>query len=281
MDHNSLRKLVEGQLLRLEGNAFQDCMDRLGLVLHPGDYQPVRAAGPKGDTKNDGYCPKARVFFAAHATRGERIGRTKAKIRSDLDGCLKEHRDVKVWRFLTNDTLPGEVDQFVDNELRPNHRDITIEVWGLKTLAEEICKFPQKQVEGIIDVVFEEARPDPNTVQVVPLNHIRSGGDLWPILSVSAAWMPPVEPDDCTRDEQDLIDGAIQTFIDWLEISDDVEASRSGVREAQRGIDDLLENLRSRGLALYSGTGDSGNRWSIRVPIAIFKIVREAKADPQ
>ena len=30
MDRNSLRKLVEGQLLRLEGNAFQDCM---GVVL--------------------------------------------------------------------------------------------------------------------------------------------------------------------------------------------------------------------------------------------------------
>ncbi|MFD7201286.1 hypothetical protein [Streptomyces sp. NPDC059893] len=276
MDHNSLRKLVEGQLLRLEGNSFQDCMDRLGLALHPGDYQPVRAAGPKGDTKNDGYCPKARVFFAAHATRGERIDKTKTKIRSDLDGCLREHRDVKVWRFLTNDTLPGEVDQFIDNELRPAHRDITIEVWSLKYLAEEICKFAQKQVERIIDVVFEEAQPDPNTVQVVQLTHIMSGRDLWPILSVSQAWMPPVEPDDCTRDEQDLIDGAIQTFTDWLEISEDVEVSRSGVRDAQRGIDELLEELRSKSLALYSGTGDSGNRWAIRLPMAIFKIAREA-----
>ncbi|MFF3327710.1 hypothetical protein [Streptomyces sp. NPDC002889] len=132
MDLNSLRKLVEGQLLRMEGNAFQDCMDRLGLELHPGDYQPVRAAGPKGDTKNDGYCPKARVFFAAHATRGERIDKTKAKIRGDLEGCLQEHRDVNVWRFLTNGTLPGEVDQFIDNELRPRYRGVTIEVWGLR-----------------------------------------------------------------------------------------------------------------------------------------------------
>ncbi|MCX4542696.1 hypothetical protein OOK52_18870 [Streptomyces sp. NBC_01565] len=276
MDHNSLRKLVEGQLLRLEGSAFQDCMDRLGLVLHPGDYQPVRAAGPKGDTKNDGYCPKARVFFAAHATRGERIDKTKAKIRSDLDGCLREHHDVKVWRFLTNDTLPGEVDQFIDNELRPAHRDITIEVWSLKNLAEEICKLPQKQVERIVDVLFEEAQPDPETVQVVQLSHIKSGRDLWPILSCSQAWMPPVEPGDCTPDEQDLIDGAIQTFIDWLEISEDVEVSRSGVRDAQRGIDELLEELRSKGLALYSGTGDSGNHWAVRLPMAIFKIVREA-----
>ena len=140
MDQNSLRKLVEGQLLRLEGNTFQDCMDRLGLELYPGDYQPVRAGGPKGDTKNDGYCPKARVFFAAHATRGERIDKTKAKIRGDLEGCLKEHRDVRVWRFLTNDTMPGEVDQFIDNELRPLYPSVAIEVWGLKTLAAEVSK---------------------------------------------------------------------------------------------------------------------------------------------
>ncbi|MFD7750672.1 hypothetical protein [Streptomyces sp. NPDC059757] len=161
VDLNSLRKLVEGQLLRFEGNAFQDCMDRLILELYPRDYQPVRAAGPKGDTKNDGYCPKARVFFAAHATRGERIDKTKAKIRSDLEGCLKEHRDVKVWRFLTNDTLPGEVDQFVDNELRPLHAGVTIEVWGLKRLANEICKLTRMQVDRVLDINLETKHRPP------------------------------------------------------------------------------------------------------------------------
>ncbi|WP_406391380.1 hypothetical protein OG806_08285 [Streptomyces sp. NBC_00882] len=274
MDLNSLRKLVEGQLLRLEGNAFQECMDRLGLELYPGDYQPVRAAGPKGDTKNDGYCPKARVFFAAHATRGERIDKTKAKIRGDLEGCLQEHRDVRVWRFLTNDTLPGEVDQFIDNELRPLYRGVTIEVWGLKRLADEISKLKRDQVNKIIDVVFHEAKTNENAVQVVQLNRIKSGRDLWPILSTAQAWMPPAEPDDCTDDEQDLVDGVIQTFIDWLEISEDVEMSRSGVRDAQRGIDELLQELRDKGLTLYSGTGDSGNRWEVRFPMAIFKIDR-------
>lgn len=180
VDQNSLRKLVEGQLLRLEGNAFQDCMDRLGLVLYPGDYQPVRAAGPKGDTKNDGYCPKARVFFAAHATRGETFAKTKGKIRGDLEGCLQEHRDVKVWRFLTNDTLPGEVDQFIDNTLRPLYPDVTIEVWGLKTLADEISKLKQGQVERIIDVITV----DEPEFEVVVLNHMKTGRDLWPVLSV-------------------------------------------------------------------------------------------------
>jgi hypothetical protein len=87
------------------------------LKIYPDDYTPVRAGGPKGDTKMDGYCPKAKIYFAAHATRGENISATKKKIRSDLEGCLKEHKDVKKWVYLTNDTLLGEVEQSVE-ELR-------------------------------------------------------------------------------------------------------------------------------------------------------------------
>ncbi|MEU5121196.1 hypothetical protein [Streptomyces asoensis] len=272
MDHNSLRKLVEGQLIRLEGNAFQDCMDRLGLVLYPGDYQPVRAAGPKGDTKNDGYCPKARVFFAAHATRGERIDKTKAKIRGDLEGCLQEHRDVRVWRFLTNDTVQGEVDQFIDNELRPLFPDVTIEVWGLKTLADEISKLKREQVDRIIDVITV----DEPEFEVIILGHVKTGRELWPILSGCLGWLEHDEPEDCTDEEQDLIDGAIQTFRDWSEISLDVEVSRSGVRDAQRSLTAILEELKDKGLALYAGTRENQPfaGGTVRGNAAIFRIAR-------
>ncbi|MET7554011.1 hypothetical protein ABZS72_07355 [Streptomyces albidoflavus] len=93
------------------------------------------------------------MFFAVHATRGERIDKTKAKIRSDLEGCLHEHLDVKVCRFLTNETLPGEVDLFIDNELRPLYRGVTVEVRGLKRLADEISKLKREQIDRIIDVI--------------------------------------------------------------------------------------------------------------------------------
>ncbi|HEV3170377.1 MAG TPA: hypothetical protein VGZ32_08565 [Actinocrinis sp.] len=278
VDHNSMRKLVEGQLLRLEGKAFQDCMDRLGLALYPGDYQPVRAAGPKGDTKNDGYCPKARVFFAAHATRGERIDKTKLKISGDLEGCLQQHRDVRVWRFLTNDTVQGEVDQFIDNELRPRYRDVTIEVWGLKTLADEICKLGRHQVEKIIDVLISEDEPE---FEVVPLNHMKTGRDLWPILSGCVGWFEHAEPDDCTDEEQDLIDSTIQSLRDWSDISSDIEDSRSSVRDAQRSITAMLEELAEMRLALFAGMKDNhpfgGGPSPLLGRFAIFKVARFAK----
>lgn len=275
VDQNSLRKLVEGQLLRLEGNAFQDCMDRLGLEMYPGDYQPVRAAGPKGDTKNDGYCPKARVFFAAHATRGERIDKTKSKIRGDLEGCLQEHQDVNVWRFLTNDTLPGEVDQFIDNELRPLYPDVTIEAWGLKTLADEISKLKRVQVDTIIDVITV----DEPECEVVFLGHTKTGRDLWPILSGCLGWLGHEEPDDCTDEEQDLIDGAVQSLRDWSDISDDVEAvSRAAVRDAQRSLTAILDELKEKGFALYAGTVDNypltGGPSPFLGTVAVFRIAR-------
>ncbi|MFJ1958267.1 hypothetical protein ACIOGT_34365 [Streptomyces microflavus] len=280
VDQNSLRKLVEGQLLRLEGNGFQDCMDRLGLELYPGDYQPVRAAGPKGDTKNDGYCPKARVFFAAHATRGERIDKTKAKIRGDLEGCLQEHRDVKVWRFLTNDTLPGEVDQFIDNELRPLYPSVTIEIWGLKTLADEISKLKKVQVDRIIDVITV----DEPEFEVVVLDHMKTGRDLWPVLSGCLGWLPHEEPDDCTEDEQDLIDSAIQSFRDWSDISSDIEFSRSSVRDAQRSITAILDELAEKKLALFAATTDNypltGGPSPFLGTVAIFRIVRVTGEEP-
>ncbi|MGZ2358554.1 hypothetical protein LRE75_17920 [Streptomyces sp. 372A] len=275
MDQNSLRKLVEGQLLRMEGNTFQDCMDRLGLELYPGDYQPVRAAGPKGDTKNDGYCPRARVFFAAHAARGERIDKTKAKIRSDLEGCLQEHRDVKVWRFLTNDTMPGEVDQFIDNELRPLYRGVTVEVWGLKRPADEISKLKRAQVDRIIDVITVDNEP---AFEVVVLDHMKTGRDLWPILSGCLGWMPHEEPDDCTDEEQDLIDSAVQSFRDWSDISGDIEFSRAAVRDAQRSLTAILEELAEKKLALYSATKDNhpltGGLSPFLGTVAIFRIAR-------
>ncbi|MFE1887242.1 hypothetical protein [Streptomyces microflavus] len=274
MDQNSLRKLLEGQLLRLEGNAFQDCMDRLGLELYRSDYQPVRAAGPRGDTKNDGYCPKARVFFAAHATRGERIDKTKAKIRGDLEGCLREHRDVQVWRFLTNDTLPGEVDQFIDNVLRPLHPSVTIEVWGLKKLAAEISKLKREQVDRIIDIITV----DEPEFEVVVLNHMTTGRDLWPVLAGCLGWLPHEEPDDCTDDEQDLIDSAIQSFRDWSDISGDIEFSRSSVRDAQRSVTAILEELAEKKLALYAATADdyplTGGPSPFLGTVAIFRITR-------
>jgi len=150
----TLKRIVEDRITNLDGYTFQSLCDRLCIKLYPNDYTPVRAGGPEGDLKNDGYCPKARIFFAAHATRGETINKTKGKIKSDLEGCLEKHPRITSWIFLTNDTLVGEVEKFAD-ELREKHPDLTIETWGHKKITEKICKFPERIIGEIVDLSIE------------------------------------------------------------------------------------------------------------------------------
>jgi hypothetical protein len=129
---------------------FQDFCDRLLSTLYPKEYVPVRAGGPKGDMKNDGYCYTSRIFFQAHATRGETSNKTKDKIQEDLVGCLKDWADVQKFVYLTNDTLLGDVENFVDS-LRPKHPNVLIETWGHKRLTSEIRKLELSDIEFIID----------------------------------------------------------------------------------------------------------------------------------
>ncbi len=156
MNKSTKRKIIEDKISQLTGNEFQDFCDRLFLKLYPDDYTPVRAGGPKGDMKNDGYCPKARTFFAAFGTRSAKIADIKSKIKSDLVGCLEKQSDVKKWVFITNDTLVGEVEAFID-ELRVTHNPLVIEILGHKKITEEILKLPDEDIEYIIDLTLEDS----------------------------------------------------------------------------------------------------------------------------
>jgi len=151
MDNATLRKIIEDRLANIRGDAFKDLCDRLCMKFYPDDYTPVRAGGPKGDTKMDGYCPKAKIYFAAHATRGETTRSTKKKIKSDLEGCLEKHKDVKKWIYLTNDTLLGEIEKFVE-ELRTEHPNVSIETWGHKKITEKILGFNERDIGSILEL---------------------------------------------------------------------------------------------------------------------------------
>ena len=149
MNKVTLQTIIEDRIFNLDGNSFQDLCDRLCLKLYPDDYTPVRAGGPKGDTKMDGYCPKGKIYFAAHATRGERTAAIKKKIENDLKGCLKQHEDAETWIFLTNDTLVGDVETYV-HKLRTEFPKVTIKTWGHKKITETIVEFGEGDISSII-----------------------------------------------------------------------------------------------------------------------------------
>ncbi|MFE0493862.1 hypothetical protein ACFW2M_04085 [Streptomyces albidoflavus] len=81
---------------------------------------------------------------------------------------------------------------------------------------------------------------------------MKTGLDLWPILSGNLGWLEREEPADCTDEEQDLIDSVVQSFRDWSDISGDIEFSRASVRDAQRSFTAILKELAENKLALYS-----------------------------
>ena len=149
MNNVTLQTIIEDRIFHLAGNSFQDMCDRLLLKLYPGDYTPVRAGGPKGDTKMDGYCPKAKIYFANHATRRKSTKAIKKKIKDDLTGCLKQHIDAKKWIFLTNDTLLGDVETYVQH-LRTEYPKVRIEIWGHKKITGKILKFREGDISSII-----------------------------------------------------------------------------------------------------------------------------------
>jgi len=151
MDKNSQRKIIEDKIRGLEGNSFQEFCDRLCLSLYPDDYTPVRPGGIEGDTKNDGYSPKAPIFFQAQATRGENLGKTKSKIESDLEGCISNYNVVQCWVYLTNDTLAGAIHKSTDI-LRQKHPNLKIELWDHKVIADKISNLPQDTINYILDI---------------------------------------------------------------------------------------------------------------------------------
>ncbi len=143
-------KIIDDYIKSIEYYYFQDFCDRLLLTLYPKEYVPVRAGGRNGDMKNDGYCYASRIFFQAHATRGESAKQTKNKIESDLNGCIDKWNDVKKFVYITNDTLIGEVENHVD-DLRRKFQNITIETWGFKRLTVEIKKLKIDEIEFVIN----------------------------------------------------------------------------------------------------------------------------------
>lgn len=143
-------KIIDDYIKSIEYYYFQDFCDRLLSTFYPEEYVPVRAGGRNGDMKNDGYCYASRIFFQAHATRGESSKQTKDKIESDLRGCLQNWKDVLKFVYITNDTLIGEVENHVDS-LRAKFPNITIETWGNKRLTSEIKKLEFNEIEFVID----------------------------------------------------------------------------------------------------------------------------------
>jgi hypothetical protein len=111
------------------------------------------------------------------------------------------------------------------------------------------------------------------TVAVV----MTSGSEIWALLDHSMAYQCG-SPDDLTDEEAELVDGALQVFVDWAEIASDVVAEGfRAVREAKKSIQAEFDALINAGFVLLGGHRKGA--WSggeVTGKIAVLEVVRPA-----
>jgi hypothetical protein len=101
----------ENAFLRERGKAFETLFARIMAHAFPGDFQPVRPYGPKGDLKCDGFRASDGTVFQCYAPDAMKLEPLLAKVDEDFAGALV-HWTTKMlrWEFVHNDSrgLPAE-----------------------------------------------------------------------------------------------------------------------------------------------------------------------------
>jgi len=175
----NIETVVLNQIRSYRGLEFQDFGDRLLSKLYPNEYIAVRAGGPWGDLKNDGYCHINRTFFHFYASSQHNVAALKNKITTDIEGCLAKQQQIDKIIFVTNDANLGVIEAHID-DLRLKHR-ILIDTWGPHRLVKMICAMPQSDIAAIMNMVqvkqLQQANGDHSLTVQYSLNNVPA--DIW------------------------------------------------------------------------------------------------------
>jgi hypothetical protein len=114
----------------------------------------------------------------------------------------------------------------------------------------------------------------PDATRVVPL---RSGDAVWSVMSGAHAYQTGA-PESLPDDVADLVDDALQLFVDSGEISEDITARGfRAVRDAKRSIQAELDALTSAGLVVLGGRRRGDIAPGFTGDIAIVQVVTTAE----
>ena len=121
------------------------------------------------------------------------------------------------------------------------------------------------------------AAPGPGDAQPIRATVMRSGAAIWDLMN--AFGYECGYPDDLTDEEADLVDEALQVFVDWGEIAPDVVGQGfRAVREAKRAVQSELDLLTQAGFVVLGA--ERTGRWAGEVvtgKVAIFHIIRASE----
>jgi hypothetical protein len=145
----------ENTFLRTKGKAFESLFGRTMSHRFPGDFEPVRPYGPRGDLKCDGFRASDGTVFQCYAPDSIRLADLLAKIDEDFHGA-SAHWGVRMrrWEFVHNDVrgLPAEAIQKLD-DLRAVFPTIEIAVFGEAEMRKVVMELELHQLEDLFGVV--------------------------------------------------------------------------------------------------------------------------------
>lgn len=123
-----------------KGTEFESWFIDLASHALGTDFEPVAAHGRDGDFKCDGRRLSTKTIYQCYAPGQMDQAKTIAKIDADFRGAHKHWADWMLeWTFVhnRNEGLPPGVVQHLD-QLRAQHPDIAIAVWGPPLLETEL-----------------------------------------------------------------------------------------------------------------------------------------------
>lgn len=119
-----------------------------------------------------------------------------------------------------------------------------------------------------------DAPDQPEPTRVVPL---RSGDAVWGVMAGAHAYQTGV-PENMPDDVADLIDDALQVFVDCGEISEDITAGGfRAVRDAKRSLQGELDSLAAAGLVVVGGRRRGEIAQGVTGDVAIVHVVTAAE----
>lgn len=126
--------------LEKKGTEFESWFVELASRALGADFEPVAAHGRDGDFKCDGRRLSTRTIYQCYAPQQMNQARTIKKIDADFHGARQHWPGwMREWTLVHNriDGLPPRVGQRID-ELRAQHPDVGIAVWGRPQLEAEL-----------------------------------------------------------------------------------------------------------------------------------------------
>jgi hypothetical protein len=134
------------------GTRFQDLFADVMELRYKGNFVRVRAAGPAGDLKNDGYLGTTKTVFQCYGP-DEMDEKGRAKLETDFVGAVKHwRRDMNHWTYVHNhpDGIPGLTLQVCRNLQRDAGDGVDITIWSFPELRRVLFECDEEAIRTLL-----------------------------------------------------------------------------------------------------------------------------------